>query len=169
MIYLAALVVVPENTDEASVPREQTVNSALFWGILFVAFGAVLLFWQLNLFDFIYFDISWATVWAVFLIAIGVAMLFAQWKKQEDREKAEAEGTLKAGEDSGDYRFEILRSRTDRKIAGICGGIGKYFDIDPALIRLGWILLTLTSKGLGLLLYIIFIFVFPEEPSEQTA
>ncbi len=171
IIYLAALIIVPENPDEPAEPRSQSPNSALFLGILFVALGAVLLFWQMDLFDFFYFDIPLTTIWAIFLIAIGASMLFAQWKKQTDREQEQTEGDteINSSEDSNDFRRNIFRSRTDRKIAGICGGLGKYLNIDPSLIRLAWILLTLASKGLGLLLYLIFIFVFPEEPSEQTA
>ncbi|RMF54934.1 MAG: PspC domain-containing protein [Calditrichaeota bacterium] len=65
--------------------------------------------------------------------------------------------------------MSIFRSRSDRKIAGVCGGLAQYFNIDSSLVRLGWILLTLASAGLGILIYLLFIFIFPEESSEQTA
>jgi phage shock protein PspC (stress-responsive transcriptional regulator) len=168
IIYLAALIIVPENPEEALEPRRQTANSSLFWGILFVAFGAVLLFWQMNLFRFFYFDIPWSTLWAVFLITIGGGLLYTQWKKQTEREKTETEDDVTGSGNANDGRFEIYRSRTDRKIAGICGGLAKYFHVDSSFIRLAWILMTFASKGLGLLLYIIFMFIFPEEPSRQT-
>ena len=58
---------------------------------------------------------------------------------------------------------KLYRSKTDKKVAGVCGGIGKYFSIDPTLIRLGVVLFTLFG-GCGLLAYIIAAFVIPEEP-----
>ena len=56
------------------------------------------------------------------------------------------------------------RSRTDRMISGVCGGLGKYLGIDPTLIRLVFVLLLLFGVGSGLILYIILMFIVPEEP-----
>jgi len=53
----------------------------------------------------------------------------------------------------------------DKKICGVCGGIGEYLDIDPTLIRVGYLLLSLCSAAFpGLLLYIILVFVIPKKP-----
>jgi phage shock protein C len=57
----------------------------------------------------------------------------------------------------------VYRSRTDRKIAGVCGGLAQYFDIDPVIIRLCWILFVLLG-GTGIIIYIIAWFVIPLEP-----
>lgn len=51
----------------------------------------------------------------------------------------------------------------DKKIGGVCGGIAEYFNIDPTIVRLLWILLTL-ANGVGILLYLIALFVIPESP-----
>ncbi len=59
---------------------------------------------------------------------------------------------------------KLYRSRTDKKICGVCGGLGKYFNIDPTLVRLAVVLFTLFG-GCGLLVYIIAALVIPEEPS----
>ena len=59
---------------------------------------------------------------------------------------------------------KLYRSRTDKKICGVCGGLGKYFGIDPTLVRLGVVVLTLFG-ACGLLLYIIAALVIPEEPT----
>jgi phage shock protein C len=56
---------------------------------------------------------------------------------------------------------KLYRSRSDRKLAGVCGGIGEYFEIDPVLIRLLWIFFTLAGGG-GVLAYIIAWLVVPE-------
>lgn len=49
---------------------------------------------------------------------------------------------------------ELQLSRHNRKIAGVCGGIAEYFDIDPTLVRIIWVVVTLMG-GAGILLYII--------------
>jgi sirohydrochlorin cobaltochelatase len=60
---------------------------------------------------------------------------------------------------------KLYRSRTDKKICGVCGGLGKYFGIDPTLIRLG-VAACVLFAGCGLLAYIIAALVIPEEPYE---
>ena len=58
---------------------------------------------------------------------------------------------------------KLYRSKTDEKIAGVCGGIAEYFGIDSTLIRIAWALLILCA-GTGFLLYIVCAFVIPEKP-----
>jgi phage shock protein PspC (stress-responsive transcriptional regulator) len=57
----------------------------------------------------------------------------------------------------------LYRSRTDRKIAGVCGGLAKYFGIDPVLPRI-ILLVLLLGAGVGLLAYVIGWIVIPMEP-----
>ena len=57
---------------------------------------------------------------------------------------------------------KLYRSETNRKIAGVCGGVGEYFGIDPTLVRLGWVFLTLCA-GAGLLAYIIAAIIVPTQ------
>ena len=49
----------------------------------------------------------------------------------------------------------LYRSKTDRKIAGICGGLGKYLNIDPTLVRVVFILMLLPGGLPGILPYLI--------------
>ena len=58
---------------------------------------------------------------------------------------------------------KLYRSRKNRVIAGICGGLAEYFDIDPIIVRLITLILVLTF-GAGLIAYIIAWIVVPEEP-----
>lgn len=57
----------------------------------------------------------------------------------------------------------LYRTPKDRILGGVCGGIGKYFDIDPVIIRLIWALF-IFCVGFGLLLYIISWIIIPKEP-----
>ncbi|MCX7832156.1 MAG: PspC domain-containing protein [Actinobacteria bacterium] len=59
----------------------------------------------------------------------------------------------------------LYRSRKDRMIAGVCGGLGEYFQVDPTLIRVAFAALTLFN-GAGLILYIILAIVIPNSPEE---
>ncbi len=61
---------------------------------------------------------------------------------------------------------KIFRSRTQRMVAGVCGGIGEYFGIDPTIVRLGFVLLSLMVGG-GLLVYILAAIILPEEATVQ--
>lgn len=58
---------------------------------------------------------------------------------------------------------KLYRSRSDRRLAGVCGGLAAYFNIDATLIRLLFILGLLFVGG-TLLAYIILMIVIPEEP-----
>ena len=67
-----------------------------------------------------------------------------------------------AGSKKGSVRGRIHKSATDKKLAGVCGGIAEWLGVDPVFIRLVWALLVL-GWGTGVLLYIIFAIVLPEE------
>lgn len=61
----------------------------------------------------------------------------------------------------------LYRSKTERKISGVCGGIAEYFDVDPTLIRLLWLCAIFFAGG-GLFAYIVAIIVVPEKPEYIT-
>ena len=56
----------------------------------------------------------------------------------------------------------LYKKDDGKKIAGVCGGIAEYLDIDPTLIRLGWALFCLMG-GSGLIIYIVAAAVMPKE------
>lgn len=58
----------------------------------------------------------------------------------------------------------LYRSRTKRMIAGVCGGIAEYFNIDETIVRLGVALLTVVTGGAGLVFYFIAAVIMPENP-----
>lgn len=60
----------------------------------------------------------------------------------------------------------LYRSRSEKMIAGVCGGLGEYFDVDPVLIRLLFVVTALIS-GVGLLAYIILWIVVPMQGNED--
>jgi phage shock protein PspC (stress-responsive transcriptional regulator) len=58
---------------------------------------------------------------------------------------------------------KLYRSKKNKIIAGVCGGIGEYFNVDPTLIRLLWLFISILG-GSGVLAYIIAWIIVPEEP-----
>lgn len=56
---------------------------------------------------------------------------------------------------------KLKRSSTDRVIAGVCGGFGEYFNIDPVIVRVLWVLMSFWG-GMGFLAYLICALVIPE-------
>ena len=58
----------------------------------------------------------------------------------------------------------LHKSESDKKLCGVCGGIAEYFDIDPTLVRLAWIIFCLAG-GSGVLGNIIAALVMPEDPN----
>ncbi len=59
----------------------------------------------------------------------------------------------------------ILRSRSERMIAGVCGGLAAYFNIDPLIVRLGFALLAMMN-GVGIMLYLLLWLLLPNEDSD---
>jgi phage shock protein PspC (stress-responsive transcriptional regulator) len=62
---------------------------------------------------------------------------------------------------------QLLRSRADSMIAGVCGGLGDYLGVDSTLIRLGWVLLALVSVGFGIVVYLVAWFLIPDEDGRR--
>ena len=60
---------------------------------------------------------------------------------------------------------KLYKSSTDKKLAGVCGGIAEYFNIDSTLVRLGWVVFCALG-GSGLLAYIIMAIIMPSRPIE---
>lgn len=60
----------------------------------------------------------------------------------------------------------LYRSESDKVIAGVCGGIGKYFGIDPTIVRVLFVLVALAG-GAGVLAYLILMIIMPSEHSSE--
>lgn len=60
----------------------------------------------------------------------------------------------------------LYRSTTDRKIAGVCGGLGEYFNVDPLIFRIIFVLALVPGGVPGLLPYIILWIIIPEKGKE---
>lgn len=59
----------------------------------------------------------------------------------------------------------LYKSREDKKLCGVCGGIAEYFELDPTIIRLAWVVFTLLG-GSGIIAYIIAAIVMPDKKDD---
>lgn len=62
-------------------------------------------------------------------------------------------------------RKKLYLSRTDKKLAGVCGGIGDFLDIDPTLVRIAMVFLVVAC-GMGLMAYLVIWAVTPREQKQ---
>ena len=64
---------------------------------------------------------------------------------------------------------KLYLSDTDKKLGGVCGGLGEYFDKDPTLVRIIFVLLILFSFGFGVFAYLLMWLIIPRRPSLSDA
>ena len=161
IIYIAGLLIFPDNENaQAAYVKKEKKSNAGFWGALLIILGLVLL-----ISDFGFRGMNHMWMWhgyrgmfiPIIVIALGAWLLFrpsngrAKSGDSTDDESNDSEGSVK-----------LIRSIHDRKISGVCGGMGEYFKIDSTIIRILWIIGTLATGGFGLLAYVILIIVLPE-------
>jgi phage shock protein C len=57
---------------------------------------------------------------------------------------------------------QLTKSTYDKKLAGVCGGIAEYFNLDPTMVRVGYVLLSVLSAAFpGLIVYIVLAMIMP--------
>jgi len=167
LFYLAAIFIMPPDnpvegtaTTDTSKPASSP-NIALIIGAVLVFIGVCVL---LNNFNIISAHHLWRILRNIIIpclvIAIGIGVLLRRKKKQEATEGQPSgpleQVPLRAG--------QWYRSRRDRKVLGVCAGIAHAMELDPTVVRLAWVVLTITSVGVGVFLYIILALILPEEP-----
>ena len=61
-----------------------------------------------------------------------------------------------------DNNKRLYRSSTNYMLCGVCGGVAEYFNIDPTLVRLAWVILSVFGWGTGIIAYIIAAIIIPK-------
>ncbi|MFQ5640280.1 MAG: PspC domain-containing protein [bacterium] len=169
VLYILGWIIMPENpSQEKRVAKEKvdSKNTGMIWGVVLIVIGAFLLMGRFNGF---YYLRHWHPFWIgsfrmglffpLLIIALGVFYVFKVLKKDQQPEttKNKASGGQKM-----DKKF--TRSREEKMIGGVCGGIAKYFNVDPTIVRIAWALLTLVTEIFpGIIAYIVMLVIVPEE------
>jgi len=130
------------------------------WIIIFVFLFVVLLFifWIWAIIDCLVSRLrpSHKLVWLIIILFfhfIGALLYFILAKSMEEK--------MAKSKKFGGKR--LLRSKGNRMVGGVCGGIGEYVSIDPTIIRLLWVLFIFFSFGAGVLAYVIAWVIIPEK------
>ncbi|MCX7984779.1 MAG: PspC domain-containing protein [Bacteroidetes bacterium] len=177
LLYIIAYLIMPENPEPSqSAIVETNSNFKTIIGALLVFLGVVLLADTVGLFSFS--DLwrkSWEYILPICLIVIGIILLLRRKIISQQSVTSEIPSQVEGVEppplqQQGAEEYErLMRSNTDKKIFGICGGISEYFHIDSTIVRILYILFTFATGGVGVILYFLMALVIPQkqESSEQ--
>ena len=170
ILYLLAYFIMPEGPAVAGVPAAPASGSsalALVFGATLIVVGGLLLMDNLDVVPFYRLrHLGWDLFLPAMLILIGVYVLVRPKHQQAaaaPEPGSEPAGAPPAPEPAAGPKT-LKRSRLDRKLFGICGGLGDHFSIDPTIVRLLYVIFTLVTGGAGVILYLIMFFLIPEEP-----
>ena len=174
LLYIIALCVIPKNPshpepeehEAEAQPKQEQRRSSTDWnlviGVILLILGIMFLLGQFDVFDFEYIRFNffpWRLFWPIVLIGLGVFLLASGGTisnmVDDVRERA---GTSR-----------LRKSRSDKMIFGVCGGLGKSFSIDPTILRVLWVAAALMSGGILVLVYIVLALIMPYNSDEPQA
>ena len=151
LAYLIAMLIIPKDPKDDPEEIKTTIKTDLysdkFWGVLLIVAGLLLLVGFIGpvggLFAGAAIFMS-SMLWPALIIGLGLYLYFGDSKSNKNQ------SPLKDVFPEGK---KLTKSAGDKKIAGVCGGIGAYFNVDSNIIRIFWTMATLGSFGFGVLAY----------------
>jgi phage shock protein C len=181
--YILACIIIPvkpvAGSDSTSQPGHNFTAVRIF-GILFIGVGILILLDNLDILSFHHWwYMTEDIIFPGLLILAGAYFLTKRrvtvapssaTEPPVSTDPSSQEPPPQMGSTSGEQHKKILRrSVVEKKLFGICGGMGEYFDIDPTIIRVGYVLFTFFSGGAGILIYFLMYLIIPEsEPQVKT-
>lgn len=162
--YILAMILVPVNPEHQDLKEEEKIkaNPALLWGIGFILLGLVFLGQRWNFmhpWHFPYKIVNWWHVpwewWPVGLVILGALYLVHVFNQDKaDSKKTES--------DSSD-QSRLRRSQKSKVIAGVCGGLGEHYHVDPVLLRIGFTIIALLTHVMAwAIIYIAMMILIPK-------
>lgn len=155
--YIVAWIIIPERPvgeKAPQVPESFSTEAGLIVGLILVGLGTWYLLSNLNLIPpelFAILRVTRRALWPLTLILVGIIIIIVASRGRGLTISARGK--------------TLQRSRVNRRLAGVAGGLGEYFEVDPTLIRLAWVALILASPAAGVVSYIVAALVIPEEKS----
>lgn len=133
-----------------STPKDSRAGVAAIAGIVLIVVGVWALLVATGVISAAMLDLLGRSVGAIAIIGLGVAVLIVS--RRSTPFTMPARGT------------RLYRSRSDKMVGGVLGGLGAYFGVDPVVLRVATVLLTLVGLGSLVIAYIVMWIVVPEEP-----
>jgi len=175
VLYIVAMIVMPAapvTTPGAEIPATPRSHGAngKFWGALLIAFGALLLLDNLGIpIWHRWWGFSWSVVLPLLLILAGVAFLYGgrngiMTSTEAKPDAGQAPEAAPVPPPTVPRANRLYRSRIDKKILGVCGGIANHIGTDPTIVRLLFVIAAFASFGFMILLYLAMAIVVPQEP-----
>ena len=156
LLYLILWVIIPINESEKSneVTTIKTKNNfLLLLGIIIFAFGVFSLIAGVIFKHLLFFPFSivpfFETLFALTFIALGLYLIFGYANKK--------------GYSENSNQKVLSKSLINKKLLGVCAGIAEYFKIDPTVVRVVWVIFSLISFGIAVIVYIVLGIILPNE------
>lgn len=162
IIYIAGLLIMPESKLKIRSEKSAKIkrNNTGFWGVLLIIAGLFFILPDMGFMRsrhmWMWHDF-WGFLLPIMVIAIGAWLLLRPASPESTLLSKSKKTKDDKEENETDTRRKLTRSIVDKKISGVCGGIGEYFNIDSTIVRILWVIATLASGGFGILAYLIFI------------
>lgn len=169
--YLILWIIVPPAPNDGAAGYPSGSGTGAFFGVTLILLGLALLFawragrhWLVGLNGCPPFSnrfTAWTGEWGFplilpgLIIAVGLGFLIG-WLLTRSPAVTTTGETME--------QTRLYRSRNQRMIAGVCGGLAQHFNMDPTIVRILWVIFGFASVGLALLVYVILILAVPEEP-----
>jgi phage shock protein C len=173
LLYIVAMIITPAAPapgTESAAPKH-VGNNERFWGVLLVVVGVVWLLGNLGMpIWHRWWGFSWDVLPPLLLILAGVAFLFGGRNYITGTSTTGSAGAGPGGGEPAPTKEatvepkRLYRSRVERKVFGVCGGLGMYFRIDPTIVRLFFVASAFASFGMTAMIYVVMIILLPEEP-----
>ncbi len=176
LLYIAGMIIMPANpvlvppAGTSAQPASSTSNHR-FWGILLVVVGAIWLMGNLGVWHR-WWGFSWDLLLPTVLILAGVAFLFGGRNYLTNQPASASPEQPGSGSvpPTGTPPLQpvppsrLYRSRLDRKLFGVCGGLGTHFGVDPTIVRVLFVISAIASFGLTIVVYLVMAIIVPDEP-----
>jgi len=174
LLYLVAMILMPKDrsfgdTQAATTAQPPSNPGRVVGGAVLVGIGLIWLLRNLGVFTLhSFFWLFSGIFFPILLIVAGIALLLKNRVEgqtvEPDETKTTSSSQAPSGSVGGTAPRRIFRSRLDRKIFGVCGGLAKYFDVDVTLVRIFFVVSAFLSFGLTIAAYILLAIMLSEEP-----
>jgi len=179
LAYVIAWILIPEaseDNDPGVVERNSEGTKII--GIIFIV---IALLWLASRFGHQYFYfMPWGWIIPIGFVALGLVLILRPKAQQaadygeennvvdakvvsEEKTETGEENKDKGDEKDRPFDSSLRRSRNDRVLFGLCGGMAKHFNVDSTIVRLLWAITAIASFGIVFIAYLVMALVVPEE------